>query len=53
MQKKTGGVGRVQFGVGGGFRVDVDEELKLLYKCEKNQGGGGQVQSEMGSRGGV
>ena len=38
IQKKWGGGG---LGEGGGFRVDVNEELKYLGKFKKKNGGGG------------
>ena len=37
----------------GGIRADVNEELKLFWKCKrKYRGGGGQVRPGMGSRDG-
>ena len=39
--------------MGGGVRVDVNEELKFLINILKNQGGGGGGQDQWGSGGGV
>ena len=38
-------------GVGGGVRVDVNEELKFLYKFKKIIGGGGGSGGGVGRRG--
>ena len=36
-------MGGVRSGVGYGVRVDVNEELKFLWKFKKNIGAGGRV----------
>ena len=57
-KKKRGGVGSGEVGGrGGGFRVDVNEELRFFVKIKKKKifffgGGGGGVGSKGGRVGG-
>ena len=50
--KKIQGGGSVFFFLGGGVRVDVNEELKFLCKFKKKKWGGGQGGGVGGGQGG-